>query len=397
MNFIKKNIDSIVIFFLMAFFVSDFLTSITFKLVPNSFYRYSGIVKLVFEIFMVFMIITQYKKPFRTLWFILGITASFIISQLLLNSPEGYNLQTEFLSGNIYFFNRYIYLLIFALFIKTIPLKEETYQKIYTYFEYFLYVNAIALICGYIFHIELFRSYEYTVRFGVTGFFSKPGEASYMYMIAVAVNYYFWITNKQKKYGYKLLFFIACSLCLGQKKMLLFLLLLGIVFLVRHNRYKKIFSWTLGVLAVGFFFFKETILTELIKSSDFWTVIYNESGLLSTVTSYRDQLLIDTMNHMNENWSFLNYIFGGLDFNTFKVEFEFIDLYIFMGIAGIIYYLYVVSMLFNGSDLVKRNLIIITFVTSLLSGGLLLNVTAAILFYIVVKYVMKSNKNVPNG
>ena len=394
MNTIKKNIDALVIFFLMAFLVSDFLTSITFKLAPNSFSRYSGIVKLVFEIFMVFMIITQYKKPFRTLWFIIGITVSFVISQFMLNSPEDYSIKAEFLSGNIYFFNRYMYLLIFVLFIKTVPIKQETYEKVYTFFEYFLYANVIALLSGYIFNIELFRSYEYTDRFGVTGFFSKPGEASYMYIIAIVVNYYFWITKKQKTYFYKLLFFILCSLCLGQKKVWLFLILLGIVFLAHNNRYKKTFRWALVIFAGVFFFFKETILLELISRSAFWEGVYHKSGLLSVITSYRDELLIKVMNHISENWDFLNYIFGGLDFNTFKVEFEFVDLYIFLGIAGVVYYLYIVSMLFNGSDFLKRNLIIITFITSLLSGGLLLNVTTAILFYIVVKYVMKSNKNV---
>ncbi|MBC8755332.1 hypothetical protein H2O64_11645 [Kordia sp. YSTF-M3] len=391
MSYLKKNIDTIAIVFLMTFLISDFLTSVAYKLMPNSFYRYSGAIKLVFEVLMVGMIITNFKKSIRTFWFILAFTISFIISQFLLNEPGAYDFKTQLLSGNIYFFNRYIYLLIFILFIKTVLLKEETYEKIYRYFEYFLYINAIALLVGYLFHVEIFRSYEYTTRFGVSGFFSKPGEASYMYMIAVIVSYYFWIEKKSKKDFYKLLFFIACSLCLGQKKMLLFLGLLGVVHLIHYNRFKKVFRILLPVSLAVFLFFKESIIQAVLSRSPFWKVIYEESGLMSAIFSYRDQLFVNAITHIEENWTFLNYIFGGLDFNHFKVEFEFIDLYIFLGVSGIVYYLYVVSSCLNGGNFLKRNLIVITFLSSLLSGGLILNVTAAIFLYIAAKYIMLPN------
>jgi len=301
---------------------------------------------------------------------------------------------TQILSGNIYFFNRYIYLLIFILFIKTIPLKQETYEKIYRYFEYFLYINAIALFIGYVFHVEIFRSYEYTKRFGVSGFFSKPGEASYMYMIAVIVSYYYWIGKNSKIDLYKLLFFVACSLCLGQKKMILFLLLLAIVHLIHYNRFKKVFRTLIPLSIVVFLIFKETIIEAVLSRSPFWKVVYDESGLLSAIFSYRDQLFIKAMSYIEESWAFLNYIFGGLDFNRFKVEFEFIDLYIFLGVSGIVYYLYVVSSCLNGGNFLKRNLIVITFLSSLFSGGLILNVTAAIFLYIAAKYIMLPN-NMP--
>ncbi|PTX60428.1 hypothetical protein C8N46_10672 [Kordia periserrulae] len=390
MNFIKKNIDSIIIVFLMGFFISDFITSIAFKLTPNSFYRYSGMVKLIFEAFMIVMIVVYFKKPLKTLWFIIFFALSFIISQFLLKETP-YDFKMHISIGNIYFFNRYLYLLIFILFVKTLLLKEHTYKKIYRYFEIFLYLNTIALLVGYFFHVETFRSYEYTTRFGVSGFFSKPGEASYMYIIAIIVNYYFWISEKNKTSFYKLLFFITCSLCLGQKKIILFLLLLGIMHLIHYNRFKKIIRIALPVLFVIFLFVKDSFIQLVLSKSPFWKNIYEESGLVSTLFSYRDQLLVKAMDYIDENWSFLNYIFGGIDFNTFKVEFEFIDLYIFMGFAGIIYYLYIVSSYLNGSNSLKRNLIIIVFITSLLSGGLILNVLAAILLYIAVKYIMLPN------
>ena len=63
MNLIKKNIDAIVIVFLMGFLISDFVTSIAYKLAPNSFYRYAGAIKLLFEAIMIVLIVSNFKKP----------------------------------------------------------------------------------------------------------------------------------------------------------------------------------------------------------------------------------------------------------------------------------------------------------------------------------------------
>ena len=391
MNLIKKNIDAIVIVFLMGFLICDFVTSIAYKLAPNSFYIYAGAIKLLFEAIMIVLIVSNFKKPIRIFWFIMALTVSFAISQFLLPDDYQYSLAAEFSHGNIYFFNRYMYVLIFILFIRTVPIKKETFGKIYRYFEYFLYINVIALLIGYIFHVEIFRSYEYTNRFGVSGFFSKPGEASYMYMIAIIVNYYFWISKNSNTNLYKLLLFIACSLCLGQKKMMLFLLLLSIVHLIHYNRFKKAFRILIPTAFVLFLFFKETIIQAILSKSPFWKGIYEESGLISTIFSYRDQLLINAMTYVEEQWTFLNYIFGGLPLGEHKVEFEFVDLYLFLGFAGVTYYIYLVSSYLNGGNFLKRNLIIIAFITSLLSGGLILSVTVTILLYIAAKFIMLPN------
>lgn len=395
MNYVKKNIDKILFFFLMSFLVGDFLTNLVhefnrFKEV-SFFYRYAGLIKLFFEVFMLIMIAFNLKKLSRVAWVILIISASFVIGQYLLSTVVDYDIKSHMFVGNIYFFNRYIYLLIFILFVQTVEIKTETFEKIYKYLEYFLYLNAIAIALGILFRIELFRSYEYTPRFGVSGLFSKPGEASYMYIIAIIVNYYYWIVKENKIYLFKLLFFILCSLCLGQKKIILFLIMLGIIFLVRNNRFKKFFCIALPIGFTFFIFFQENIVKTVLNFFPFWENIYNQSGLISTITSYRNELLETVVSHIEATWTFLNYIFGGLDFETYKVEFEFIDLYIFLGLAGILYYVCIVSIFLNRSDFLKRILIIITFATSLLSGGLLLNVTSVIFLYITAKYIMKSN------
>ncbi|WAC01078.1 hypothetical protein N7U66_12955 [Lacinutrix neustonica] len=392
MNLIKKNIDAIIFFSLMAFLVGDFLSNLKYENFRFSntpfFYRYAGLIKLLFEVFMISLISINMKNYSRTFWVLIIVSLTFFISQLYLSSVIDYDIKRHFLSGNIYFYNCYIYLLIFVIFIENVDVKKETFQKAYKYFEYFLYINAIAIALGFLFKIEIFRSYEYTPRFGFSGLFSKPGEASYMYAIAIIVSYYHWISHRSKFLFFKLLLFITCSLCLGQKKVYLFLLLLGVVFLIHNNRYKKFFRLFLPFTVLIFILFKENIVTAILKFSPFWESIYHQSGLISTITSYRNELLELAALHIDKNWTFINYIVGGLDFNTFKVEFEFIDLYLFLGISGVLYYLHITSMLLNKNDFLMRNLIVIVFVTSFFSRGLLLNVTSVIFLYIAVKFIM---------
>jgi hypothetical protein len=63
-------------------------------------------------------------------------------------------------------------------------------------------------------------------------------------------------------------------------------------------------------------------------------------GLLSSVLSYRDQLVIEkTWPYILDNWSFVNYFVGGLsDFNI-RSQMDFIDVFLFWGILGGILYL----------------------------------------------------------
>ena len=112
---------------------------------------------------------------------------------------------------------------------------------------------------------------------------------------------------------------------------------------------------------------------------------------MSMLFSYRNKLLEQAIEFINSKWTIYNYFFGGVDFYTFKIEFEFIDLYLFLGIPGVIYYIFIVMLFISQKHALVKKLIFITFLTSFLSGGLILNVTAIILFYIAIEKVMISD------
>ncbi|MFD0863125.1 hypothetical protein ACFQ1M_12995 [Sungkyunkwania multivorans] len=392
MGWVEKNIQWLLPVFVFGFLISDFFTSISFKLFSGSFYRYAGVVKLLFELLMIAVILRNARQHKKVIFFIGIMAVFFFLSQLFVKMPH-YNLYEELLNGNIYFFNSYVYILIFITFVNSTRVPQQTFKKIYRFFEYFLYINTFLMFLGLIFHIELFRSYEYYDRFGVSGMFSKPGEASFMYIIAIVVNYYFWITYRTKSFGYKLMFFIVASLFIGQKTVLFFLLLLLVVHTFFYSKYHRIFKIALPCLLLLAIFFVETLMRIMIRIFPFWDKVYSEVGVVGVLMSKRNILLERTLAYINDHWTFWNYILGGIDFKNYKVELELIDLYFFMGIAGVAFYLYLIAIHFlKQADFLKRSMIFAVFFTSFFSGGLLLNITAIIFMYIAVSKVLPNTE-----
>ncbi|WP_044401347.1 hypothetical protein [Lacinutrix sp. Hel_I_90] len=393
MQKIKDYTGHILPFLIISLLVSDFITSMVYKLSLSPFYRYSGYFKLFFEIIMVAVIVYNFKSLSKLHKVVLGLFLVFIASQLL-GYSNAYDFSYHISTGNIYFFNRYIYILIFILFLNTINPSIQSYRKAYKYLEGLLFFNCLAISIGILFGVDVFKSYEYTARFGYAGLFSKPEEAAFIYCIAIIYNYYFWVLKKSRTHFLKTLLFIIVILLLGQKKMFLFVCLLLCAHLVYETNHKKIFRVLILFSSLVVLFFRTQIATFIFGSSPFWSRVYIENGFLSTITSNRDQLLKLAISHIRENWNIANYVFGGVDFNKYKVEFEVVDLYIFLGISGVFFYVYLLRNHFlKESNNLKTRLVIILFLTSFFGGGLLLSITATLLFYIVINKVMVTNHN----
>lgn len=392
MNILKKHIDFVLLFFIIGFFIGDFATSIAYKSFPGAFYRYAGLIKLCFEIIMVIIIISSKGKISKDYFIFFLLSVCFLINQFIGNQDE-YLLKAEVLEGNIYFFNKYIYILIFIIFIKSISIKRETFTRIFNVFMYILVFNSILILIGFIFEIQLFKSYEYTDRFGYSGFFSKPEEASFMYMIAIIYHYYLWVRKKGNKELHKILFWVFFALLIGKKSILLFLILiiLGHVIFIVKNR--MLYRFIIPFVVLIFYFYKETVVNCVLELFPFWQDLYQKSGLITTLSSKRDILLAEAMSNVNLNWGFWNYIFGGIDISKYKVEFELVDLYLFLGVFGVAFYFYLISIHFlKRGNFLKKALLLAIFFTSFLSGGLILNVTSIIIFYITANYLMEDNE-----
>lgn len=384
-------------YIVIIFFLSDLITNISINYFEGSLSRLSGVVKLFFEIVMFGYIIKNFKEIHKhTLLLLLVLFFSFAISNSA-NVFSKTNYWENFFS-NAYYFNRYSYIFLFIIFLQIYNPTYQFYHKIVRVFKGVMFINCIMIVIGWLFEIELFRSYPNTVRFGYDGLFSKDGEAVYYYIFFISILYYeYWLNNNNinlTKIGGGTLI----TLLMGKKAILLFLFLLLIghmVFVVKKGKELACFLTLIIILIVSF---KSEIVKLFIELFSFWNDVYEAYGFWGAVTSTRSGLFIDFIDFMNSEWRILNYLFGWGEYEKYMVEFEIVDIFLFFGIAGIIVYCFLIKNYFFSKQSKTSNVVILsTLLTSFFSGALFLSVSCMMMFYIITKWVdFKENNNKPN-
>ncbi|PHS66834.1 MAG: hypothetical protein COB12_05210, partial [Flavobacterium sp.] len=142
-------------------------------------------------------------------------------------------------------------------------------------------------------------------------------------------------------------------------------------------------------LTVYLFLFKFGLFNE----------IRQNKGLLSAILSYRNELLIlDTIPFIENNWNFLNYIFGGsCEYHT-RSEMGFIDIVYFWGFLGGILYVwtfYKTYFTFKINGLIKL-LIFSLFIIISLAGNFFFYTTIPIYLLILKERILFTQENMGN-
>lgn len=383
-NIISSNIEKkIFVLFVVLFFLSDFLTKVSLVYFDSSFLRFAGIIKLGFEFIMLFFLIKEFK--FNTA-LILGLILilAFFVSNFIKSEPINH----DQLLKNAYYANRFLYIFIFIGFLKLYDVHFSGNDEFIKLFKTVLYMNAILIIVAFIFEIELFRSYFSSSRFGYDGIFSKHGEAAYYYIFLISILYFEYIKNKSRK---NLLILISISLVvilLGKKNILLFLFLLflaHIIFVLKKGK-------ALGLLLIIFIpiilLLKEALLNGLFILSPYWENQYKSHGFMGMITSLRSNQLVDFINYIQSNWNVLNYFVGAGEYDEYIVEFEFVDVFMFFGLIGIIIFICLFKRYFyNKSNKISRLLLFCILMTSFFSGALFLSVTGMMFFNVIFQWI----------
>lgn len=377
-----------IVFFIILIF-SDFITKISFVYFDNVLERFAGIVKLIFEGIMIYFLIKN-KKINQALFLGLILTATFFIiniREIITHSLLNFSIYIQ----NIYYANRYLYIFIFIAFLKLDDIDASLNEVFVTMFKKVMYFNSVLIIIGFLFKIELFRSYVYTTRFGYDGIFSKHGEAVYYYMFFISILYYKYIQNKTLNNLLKIIIISIISISLGKKAMLLFLFLITISHIIFVLKKGKSLGLVLTLITGCLFFFKNAILNLLFKISTFWEQEYLSNGFWSMITSIRSELFINFVNHIHLNWDLLNYLFGMGTYQEHKVEFEFVDVFMFFGLIGIVVYIYLFKKYFyKKGSIISAYLLFTILITSFFSGALFISVTSMMFFYIVFQWINSS-------
>jgi hypothetical protein len=268
------------------------------------------------------LLLWHFKKTKKLLIGILLLAVIFTIGQLSLDSG--------FSKENLVVFSRFLFpLVLFGCFNVYKP-NAHARALLFRCFEGFLLVNIALMLWGLFTQTYVLKTYLGD-RFGFNGLLITSATSTYVYLCALG---YFYFKNPDSFYK-KLLFWITVCSCLivGTKTLYLGVLLFALlVFINGRFLYKRPLTLVgISALIVGiyFLFYKVPIFRE----------IQENEGLLTAALSYRDQLLLNqTFPYIQENWSFLNFLFGGTSDFSLRSQMDLFDVLYFWGILGALLY-----------------------------------------------------------
>ncbi|WP_431108166.1 hypothetical protein [Winogradskyella poriferorum] len=312
LKYIKNNLLSVVI--ALVFFLEGYSKALYFNTGINSILPKT--IKSLLICYMILKLISH-KKVLKEFYYVLLLTVFFIIGQL--STEEG------IVYSNIVLFSKYVFAIVCYMYFKCIPVKNKV--RVFYVFEGVILVNSVLIFIGYFFDVIHFKTYL-GARFGYNGLFYSSSLSSYVYLIAL---FYFLIVEKAHFfYNRKVVFVIFSSCLIGTKTIYLSLVFICLLYFTKYAKfkYKNIFAAALVAISIflGYLvFFKWGIFNEIRRSE----------GFFSSLLSFRNDLFLDeTLPYVKNNWTFINYCFGGVNDFTTRSEMGFIDVLYFFGFVG---------------------------------------------------------------
>ncbi len=365
----------LVILFVIIQFVLDLLT----KIYGHQYaFLVVGIkaIKLVFLV-LFFGILWKENKIIELRLYVF-LTGSFLVGQLVLF----YHKTADFY--HILLASKELVLLLFPFvfwnYLLQLPKDDKAYKQLKLVFELFIIFIVITSLFGIVFPTPFLRTYGETIRFGTMGLLHKSITASYFYI--TALSYFYQEQSKGTKYKIGLALTVIASLFVGTKAVYLFVFLLAIYHIIRRKYYKqKMFYIVLSGFLLFMSFFHQYLLNKFKYVFDVLYNVYIDAGFLSAITSIRDQRFVENSLFYSEHWTFLNYLFGGRIVNQAFFELSVLDIMVFFGIFGGIYYLYTAYKLILNAKIEKKNCffkisLATVFFVSIFAGQFFINISA---------------------
>lgn len=393
-----KRVSSLLYFTIVMFVLGDVLRKIGiyFEL---DFIRYTAIFKTIVLISYIIFIsynFKEYNKIKVTKKFIVFfglLLVVFFLGQIIIKSNTSL---ISLLRGNLLFLSRYMYWpFTIIVFFPLISSDHYTNQHL-RFFSYIFFTNIFFILWGFFFDFSLFKTYINGNRFGFMGLYNTSNQVSY-YFILFMLYYYYRFYFKFKN-GLEFCLTLTISFLIGTKKVYFFLFLLFFYHFFKFKLYKNYKFYTISTSSfVLIFMFYSNIKLFLISKFQIFFDIYNESGLITSIFSFRDHLMIITFNDLIvESWRLPNYILGGPKFHEIRSEFGLLDLYVFFGFFGLYVFFYFFKVFYQYTDYSRFYLFILVSVglTAFFSSGFLSDANQPILFVLISGYFMaQANKD----
>lgn len=392
LNLHKRENISVVVILIIAVFMFDFITKCFIVFNVEGFKRYSALPKIFIEIGAVVFILKNGIKDKRIVTYVLILISISILSSIMSLSELSYN----DLLDKLYNLNKYLFLSFFVTAFLSFKIKKriEISIQIRDIVLAIGVINGLFMIFGFLFEYEILKAYPYTKRFGYNGFLVKTSEASYLYILLIITTYYDYIYNKTK--GVLCLYFILVSFLIGTKAIWLFVILLILIHFLNHKKRQIRYFFGMGLIAgsIMIFIFKEYLTKIVVNSFSFGPEIYNEHGFITLLTSTRDLLFFNTISHLKEYGTYVIYLFGGVSLKNFSVEFEFVDLFLFFGVIGLLVYILLVNRLFLQERGTKNKTLLFfaLMCVSFFAGNFFMSVICSIFAFVIFKHMDYLNK-----
>jgi hypothetical protein len=361
---------------LLLFYISESINKIYVFLYFDKF-EWTAYLKVLVVIIAFFFLL---KKNYKSLIGILLIIACFAVGQCYI-SP---NFEKQVIINVL----KYAFAILMLLFFRELKISPNKIRNAALVFEYIMLFNSILILLGLFFDIPIFKTY-YKARFGYNGLLVSSATSTYVYFIAMI--YYL---NKYKLriiFNWQALLVFIAGIFVGTKSLYLIFLLIGIylsyVFVKTDVKIlKKVLLISL-LIVVGFFIG--------LKLETKFKVIAQEHDLLTSILSFRNQLLMDQVLPFIENqWTFINYAFGGMNDISSRAQMGVFDLLYVFGVIGTVLYLffyYKALISFRINSLYKFFLVLLALLI-FTTGNFFLNASVAIYMVLLrevfrVKYI----------
>ena len=208
---------------------------------------------------------------------------------------------------------------------------QSSKALLFRLFEAFLVLNFLCILLGLFTDIYVLKTYMGD-RFGYNGLLLTSSTSTYVYICALG--YFYFQYGMAMFRNWKFWLALASCLFIGTKSLYLgVVLFMLLVFAMSSFKYKKPLL-VLGVL--GFLGGLYVLFYQVPQFAE----ITEQDGLLSSLLSYRDQLLLEqTLPYVNEHWGAVNYLFGGVSDFSLRSQMDLVDLTFFWGVLGALAYL----------------------------------------------------------
>jgi len=292
-----------------------------------------------------------------------------------------YYLSDGFNTPVVILFFKYIFAIVLFMYFNINKLSESQKRTLFLTFESIIIINSLLIILGFLFDIDLFQTYK-GERFGFNGLFVASSSGSYVGILSLL---YFLIKYKKALFKkMKAIIVIVSLILVGTKSVYISLFFVGLFYVWYYfdSSFRKITFISLFALLIILaytFFYSFGVFNE----------IRQERGIISSVLSFRNELLVHrTIPFIQDQWQWVNYLFGGLiNLNT-RAQLGFIDTFYFFGIIGGIYYLYLYYRSYFTFVINKKNVCLAIILIIFLSGNFFAN-TSLPLHLLVLKLMLE--------